>query len=113
MTVKRRKPRCDCNYVIYSVSDGDNTYIGLTRKTESTPLKSVKIRWKKHVSRAKCEDLQWKLYTHIREKENAAWKHAIIEVVRGRKEAYAREREIILQLNPNLNTQYIKMTEDV
>jgi predicted GIY-YIG superfamily endonuclease len=108
MTV-RRKPRCDCSYAIYRMIDGDgNFYVGLTRKTETTILKSIKRRWGKHLSRAKQEDLEWKLYKHIREFENLKWKHEIIEIVRGRKIAYAREREIILEMKPNLNTQYCK-----
>jgi len=109
IVVKRRKPRSDCNYVIYNMIDSfGNSYIGLTRKTASTPLKSVKMRWSKHISRAKCDDLKWALYEHIRNNENVKWTHEIVEIVRGRKEAYAREREIILEMKPALNTQYMK-----
>lgn len=110
MTTTRRKPRKDCNYVIYKIADQEgNTYIGLTRKTESTPLKSVKRRWGKHISRAKCDKaIEWALYQHIRlVGYDAKWKHEILEIIRGRKEAYARERQIIMDKKPNLNEQYL------
>jgi hypothetical protein len=68
----------------------------------------VKVRWSKHVSRAKCDDLDWILYETIRENGfDHKWKHEILEVVRGRKEAYKKERETILLKKPNLNVQYM------
>jgi hypothetical protein len=103
----RRKTRCDCNYVIYQMmTDCGQSYVGLTRKTESTPLRSLKARWRRHLSRARCDALGWALYTYLRENESAKFSHKILEVVRGRKEAYSRERELILELKPSLNTQY-------
>jgi predicted GIY-YIG superfamily endonuclease len=109
MLTSRRKPRKDCNYIIYNIVDElGNSYIGLTRKTTSSLMKSVKLRWSKHMSRAKCDNLGWVLYEHIRLNEEMKWTHEIVEVVRGRKEAYARERELILELQPLLNTQYMK-----
>ena len=106
---RRRKPRSDCNYVIYSISDQTgNIYIGLTRKSESTPLKSAKLRLTKHISRAKATDLKRTLYDHMRYVGlDFKWKIEILEVVRGRKDAYARERDIIIEQMPNLNEQYI------
>jgi hypothetical protein len=114
MTTSRRKPRKDCNYVIYEMVDKNgNNYIGLTRKSETTPLKSVKRRWQKHLSRARKEMLEWTLYQHLRScSADDKWKHNIIAIVRGRKEAYAAEREIILRLKPRLNDQYMKSKEE-
>lgn len=115
MPIQRRKPRCDSNFVIYRVSDSNgNVYIGLTRKTESTPLKSLKRRWAKHVSRAKCETrIEWTLYKYLRENDSLSLKHEIVEVVRGRTAAYKRERELIIQESPTLNTQYLCNTRVV
>jgi hypothetical protein len=104
----RRKPRCDSNYVIYRLFDGKCDYIGLTRKTESTPLKSVKRRLTKHLSRAKDANIDWAFYEYIRNSFDSQWKIEIIEIIRGRKSAYERERNIILEMNPVLNTQYKK-----
>jgi hypothetical protein len=35
------------------------------------------------------------------------WEHKVIAVVRGRAEAYAYERELVKELLPTLNDQYI------
>jgi len=35
------------------------------------------------------------------------WKHEIIAIVRGRKEAYAYERELVKLFEPELNDQYL------
>jgi hypothetical protein len=103
-----RKIRSDCNYIIYeAVDEHGMNYIGLTRKA-TTVAKSVKERWRKHLSRARNEDRQWVLYQYLKQGGLAfTWEHKILEIVRGRKEAYAREREIVKAQNPALNDQYL------
>jgi hypothetical protein len=104
----KRTPRSDCNYVIYEVtsSEGAN-YIGLTRQGKRTPKKAVHIRWLKHQSRARRENKDWTLYRYLRKIGlKITWKHKVLEVVRGRTEAYALEREIIKAWAPHLNDQY-------
>ena len=103
-----RKVRSDCNYIIYEAVDerGEN-YIGLTRKS-STVAKSVKERWRKHLSRARNENRLWALYVYLKTGGlELAWEHRVLEIVRGRKAAYAREREIVKELQPTLNDQYL------
>ena len=103
-----RKVRSDCNYIIYEARDehGEN-YIGLTRKA-STVAKSVKERWRKHLSRARNEDRQWVLYKYLKAGAlDFTWEHRVLEIVRGRREAYAREREIVKLQKPTLNDQYL------
>lgn len=79
-------------------------YVGVTVATGKAYLKSVKVRFQKHMSRAKCEQAkEWKLYEAIRSNPQANWKTSILEIVRG-KAAFQREREIIRQISPNLNT---------
>ena len=107
MMKTRRTPRSDCNYIIYEAVDhrGEN-YIGITRKT-STVEKSVRERWRKHLSRARNENRLWALYVYLKtgglEHE---WTHRVLEIVRGRGAAYARERELVKTLEPSLNSQY-------
>lgn len=104
----RRKTRSDCNYVIYEAVDelGEN-YIGLTRKSLPNVNKVVKERWRKHISRARNEDRAWVLYEYLRAVGLAlAWEHKIICIIRGRKEAYALERELVKERQPTLNDQY-------
>jgi hypothetical protein len=101
-----RKKRNDRNYVLYSIyseSTGDS-YIGLTVAAGRAFLRAVKIRFSKHRSRAKLESKDWKLYNFLRANDPGELEYCVLEVVRGRKPAYQRERELIRLYEPSLNT---------
>ena len=100
-----RKRRNDRNYVLYRVSGANETYVGLTVAQGRAFWKSVKIRVKKHISRALNENKDWSMCKFIREmiESEETIYYEILEVVRGRKAAYQRERELIAELNPSLN----------
>ena len=106
---RQRKIRSDCNYIIYeAVSATGENYIGLTRKTQTTVVKTVLERWRKHKSRARNENRLWALYVYLKTGGlEQTWEHRVLEIVRGRKAAYAREREIVKELTPSLNDQYL------
>ena len=59
-----RKKRSDRNHVLYKITcvDTGDSYVGLTVSQGRAFLKSVKVRWQKHVSRAKRENKEWLLY---------------------------------------------------
>jgi hypothetical protein len=97
-----RKKRNDRNYVLYRVTADGQDYIGLTASLGRAYLRSVKVRLQKHLSRAKCENKEWAFCEALRDAEDIQYE--IIEVVRGRKFAYSRERELIEELSPSLNT---------
>jgi hypothetical protein len=101
-----RKKRSDRNHVLYKITcvDTGDSYVGLTVAQGQAFLRSVKVRWQKHVSRANREDKNWKLYEFLRENQNASFTYEVVEVVRGRKPAHQREREIIHEIAPTLNT---------
>jgi hypothetical protein len=101
-----RKKRSDRNHVIYQVTcvDTGDTYIGLTVALGQAYLKSVKIRWQKHVSRAMRETKDWTFCQAIRDLADCEWRYEVVEVVRGRKPAHQRERELIATYEPSLNT---------
>jgi len=101
---KPRKKRSDRTHVIYCIRSGHDFYIGVTAKTASTVLRSVKIRFNKHVYRSRSEDKSWRLYEAMRERGPAAFIVEIVAVIRGKAEAHAQERELIRRLRPNLNT---------
>ena len=105
--MKRKTARKDSNYVIYVATHNGLSYIGLTRKGKTTVLKAVKERWRKHISRAKHEERDWELYRYIKAGNWTDWEHSVIEVIRGRAEAYAYERELVRAFQPALNDQYI------
>lgn len=106
---RTRKIRSDCNYIIYEArSELGDCYIGVTRKTESTVARSIAERWRRHLSRARCENRLWALYVYLKTGGlDLQWQHRVLEVVRGRGAAYAREREIVRAEQPTLNDQYI------
>ena len=105
----RRKTRSDCNYIIYEMTDerGEN-YIGLTRKSQPNADRVVAERWRKHKSRARNENRLWALYVYLKTGGlDLGWEHKILAIIRGRAEAYAYERELVKQVRPSLNDQYL------
>lgn len=99
-----RKKRSDRNYVLYRLEMNGESYVGLTVSQGRAFLRSVKVRVQKHLSRARREDKDWSLYSFLRDNEDVVLTYEVLEVVRGRKPAYQRERELIAELEPTLNT---------
>ena len=97
-----RKKRSDRNYVLYRVVADDQSYIGLTVSQGRAFLRSVKVRVQKHLSRAKCENKDWTFCEALRSADVVEYE--VLEVIRGRKAAYQRERELIAEYAPELNT---------
>ena len=102
--MKRRKKRVDRNHIVYQLVVRDLIYIGVTYVENKSPSKSLKRRWRKHVQRALTEGRNWALCRAIRKYGRDAFTVEVLEVVRGRKPAHARERELIAQYAPALNT---------
>ena len=107
MMKTKRTARRDSNYVIYTATHNGQVYIGLTRKGSTTVARAVKERWRKHISRARNEQREWVLYRYITAGNWDNWEHTVIDVIRGRAEAYAYERELVKQIRPELNDQYL------
>jgi hypothetical protein len=103
----KRTARKDSNFVIYVALHKELAYIGLTRKGTVTVAAAVKERWRKHISRARNEDRDWELYKYIKQGNWDGWTHQVIDIVRGRAEAYAYERELVKLMQPELNDQYL------
>lgn len=103
-SMKPRKRRSDRNHVVYCVTAPDGArYVGITVQV-STPLQSVKRRWMKHVNRALREAHSWSLCVAIRAWGAAAFQLEVLDKVRGKAEAHAREVQWIQTLAPELNT---------
>ena len=103
----KRTARSDSNYVIYAAFHNGRAYIGQTRKGKVTVAAAVKERWRKHVSRARNENRDWVIYNYMRSGNWDGWTHQVLDVVRGRAEAYAYERELVKVIEPELNDQYL------
>ena len=106
MDIKKapRKKRVDRTHIVYKIVSGTDFYIGVTAKTESTVLKSVRVRMNKHLYRSRSEDKSWALYEALRDRGPGAFAYGIVAVVRGKREAHSVERALIRELRPNLNT---------
>lgn len=101
----KRKTRSDRNHAIYQITNevtGD-FYIGVTVASGSV-AKCLKVRVQKHVRRALTENKDWALCVAIREYGPENFTYFLIEKVRGKAEAHARERELTRELEPTLNT---------
>lgn len=104
MQKKPRKRRSDRNHVIYKIVAPDaQIYVGITAQV-STPMQSVKRRWKKHVSRALREAHAWNLSQAIRQWGADNFTLEVLDKVRGKAEAHALEVLWIQRLAPQLNT---------
>lgn len=78
--------------------------MGVTHVQKGNAINSLRRRWQKHVRRALTEERDWTLCNAIRKHGPDAFTVEIIEVVRGKSNAHVRERELIRELKPKLNT---------
>lgn len=104
MDLVKRKRRSDRMHLIYQLTapTGDS-YIGVTYR-EGTVNKSLKRRWMKHVYRAVTENKDWKLCAAIRQHGAENFKVECLELVRGKSPAHTRERLLVRERQPALNT---------
>lgn len=100
-----RKKRVDRTHIIYELRVNGQRYIGVTAKTESTINKSVMSRVSKHWYRAQKETKDWVLCRALRSVANKTDIEVVVhETLRGKAAAHVRERELIKQFDPELNT---------
>lgn len=101
----QRKKRVDRNHIIYELRVPAGNYIGVTAKTETTVLKSVRARAAKHFYRAKTEAKDWALCVALRElADKSAIEIVVHAVIRGKAAAHKEEVKIRRAVRPNLNT---------
>lgn len=104
-TITHRKKRADRNHIVYELDVNGLTYVGVTAKTESTAMKSVRTRAAKHFYRAKTEGKDWLLCEALRSldsKDEIGVR--VLAVIRGKAEAHKEEVRIRRELEPALNT---------
>lgn len=104
--VRNRKRRSDSTHLVYVITNtytGDQ-YIGITVKNPYGVFRTLKRRIQKHVQRAMSEPKDWALSDNIRTWGSEAFTFGFVESVRGRKSAHQRERQLIAQYQPSLNT---------
>lgn len=100
-----RKKRTDRNHIVYELRVPAGNYIGVTAKTESTVLKSVRSRAAKHFYRAKSETKTWLLCAALRELSDKNEIEIVVHaIVRGKADAHREEVRIRREVKPTLNT---------
>jgi len=101
----KRKTRSDRNHAIYVITNVVTTeqYVGVT-VCSGNVKKALKVRIQKHVRRALTENKDWALCENIRTYGVEAFTYGLVETVRGKADAHARERELTRQFAPTLNT---------
>ena len=89
-----RKRRQDTNHAVYCITNTvtGEQYIGIT-VCGGNVRRALKVRIQKHVRRAVTENKDWNLCKSIREHGTLAHTYGLVEIIRGRKPAHARERE--------------------
>lgn len=102
-----RKRRTDRNHAIYVITNirTNEQYIGITAVVFNGNVKrSLTRRMQKHMQRAQAEAKDWGLSRNLRDFGADAFTFGLLEVVRGKKEAHARETQLIKHFDPALNT---------
>ena len=111
MLKKQRKRRSDRNQILYYIQDVVTLeyYIGLTALSfKGNVRKTLNRRCQKHMQRAMTENKDWGLSRALRERGADRFVFGVVEVVRGKKAAHARETELINTMQPALNTFGVK-----
>ena len=106
-----RKRRTDRNQVIYYIQDVVTLdyYIGLTAMCFAGNVRKTLVRrMQKHMQRAMTENKNWGLSRALREQGAERFVFGVVEVVRGKRPAHARETELINTMQPALNTFGVK-----
>ncbi len=104
MIKTKRKTRSDRNHIIYSLAINGREYIGVTYVDKGRVNASLTRRWQKHVRRALTEGRDWNLCVAIRKHGPDKFHVGVLEIVRGKAAAHVRERELIRERKPKLNT---------
>jgi len=104
---RTRRVRNDRNHILYlleNVETGD-TYVGVSAVIGQAIKRTLDVRFRRHLSRARTEGKRWTLHRALcKYPDPAFWQKTVLEVVRGRKPAHQRERQLIAECAPTLNT---------
>lgn len=101
----KRKTRTDRNHAIYVITNVVTTeqYIGVT-VCSGNLRRALRVRIQKHIRRAVTENKSWALCQSIRLHGVESFTYGVVETLRGKQAAHARERELTRVHNPVLNT---------
>lgn len=104
---KTRKKRNDRNHLIYMLTCEvtNERYIGVTVSKPGGKWKTLRQRWQSHAYKAFTLQEDWELSYAIRKYGEESFTIEILDVVRGKKDAFAREALLINHMETELNTR--------
>ena len=104
-TGRKRKPRKDRPHIIYQLTVGNKSYVGVTFVRKQSVAKTMRARIIQHWYNAHNHNYQWGLSAALRKLDSIEdVEYEVLERVKGKQAAHARERELISELRPKLNT---------
>lgn len=80
-------------------------YIGVTVMKRGGKWKTLRSRWCSHLYKALVVGEKWELPSAIRAYGEEAFSMEILDIVRGKKSAFATEAALINSMNTELNTR--------
>jgi hypothetical protein len=80
-------------------------YIGVTVMKKTARKKTLHQRWRSHLYKAFVLEEEWGLPAAIRKHGEDSFTIGVLDVVRGKKAAFAAEAELINSMSPALNTR--------
>jgi hypothetical protein len=103
----KRKKRSDRNHLIYQLTNTvtGEKYIGVTVVSGRAYLKSLRSRWIRHIYKAGVLMAEYPISESIRTYGEESFKREILTLVRGKKNAFKKEAELINLIHPKLNTR--------
>jgi hypothetical protein len=92
-------------HIVYELTIGADTYVGVTAKTENTLEKSVTTRISNHWYRAHTDARDWLICQALRRLQSRHdVQFRVLATKEGKVPAHKIERVLIAELNPSLNT---------
>jgi hypothetical protein len=106
----KRKKRSDRNHLIYQLTNTvtGEKYIGVTVVSGRAYLKSLRSRWIRHIYKAGVLLADYPISESIRKYGEESFEREILTLVKGKKNAFQKEAELINSIQPKLNTRMQK-----
>ena len=103
----KRKKRSDRNHLIYLLTNTitGEKYIGVTVVSGRAYLKSLRSRWIRHIYKANIGMAEYPISVSIREHGEESFTREIIQLAKGKKNAFQVESQLINEHKPALNTR--------
>jgi len=101
----RRKKRSDRTHLVYELTVGRKTYIGITVLKDGSVAKTMRLRIVGHWYKAHVLNETWKLSEALRTLDAVEdVEYRILGKARGKAPAHSLERDLIAEHKPKLNT---------